>query len=345
MFPEASSSYGIIEIGGAPGEIGRALGRLHAHAVQERLVGEPAWREVIERGRKDERVPAMLSLVCERFPDILLELQGLADGLGQPFDDVFAWNCRGDLWAMAPDGCTTVRFPGASGHIIGHNEDGMPALAGHCSLVRVNALDGRSFTAFVYPGSIPGHTFAVNSAGLMQTVNNIRSLQAEVGVPRMILTRAVLNEAGIDEAIALLRSVPRAGAFHLTLARRGDPRLMAVEFTGSRLSAEELSGPSVHSNHLVHADMMDLPQLVTNSSRRRQARGDVLLSGTGPEPAEDEALNILLDRADGALPIHRSDPDDPDHENTLATAIFRVAADRIDWAVYDGNAATVRAAA
>ena len=25
-----------------------------------------------------------------------------------------------------------------------------------------------------------------------------------------------------------------------------------------------------------------------------------------------------------ALPIHRLQPDDPDHENTLATAVFRV---------------------
>ena len=89
MYPETPGGNRIVEIGGGAFEAGRALGRLHARAVAEKLVGEPAWREVIQRGRADERVPAMLAQVEERFPDILMELKGLADGLGQDFADVF----------------------------------------------------------------------------------------------------------------------------------------------------------------------------------------------------------------------------------------------------------------
>ena len=343
MYPETPGGNRIVEIGGGAFETGRALGRLHARAVAERLVGEPAWREVIQRGRADERVPAMLAQVEERFPDILLELKGLADGLGQDFADVFAWNCRGDLWAMAPDGCTTVRFPGETAHVVGHNEDGMPVLAGHCALVRVSPTQGRSFTAFTYPGSLPGHTFGMNAAGLVSTVNNIRSLQAQAGVPRMVLTRAVLGAATLDEALNLIRTSPRAGAFHLTLAQRGDPRLMAVEFTGTRVSVEQITAPSAHANHLVHADMTDVAQIVTDSSLHRQRRADRLLAADNASLGD--ALRILFDRGDAALPIHRSAPDDPDHENTLATAVFSIQADRVEWAVYDGDAAAARAAA
>ena len=55
MYPETPGGNRIVEIGGGPFETGRALGRLHARTVAERLVGEPAWREVIQRGRADER--------------------------------------------------------------------------------------------------------------------------------------------------------------------------------------------------------------------------------------------------------------------------------------------------
>src|SRR5215475_7135444 len=99
-------------LSGASYEIGRQMGRLGADAVHGYLLKTPAWREIAAR-RGDPRLAAMGQLVEERFPNYALELRGLADGLGLPFDDVFAWNCRGDLWAMAPDGCTTVQQPGA----------------------------------------------------------------------------------------------------------------------------------------------------------------------------------------------------------------------------------------
>nr|WP_265336209.1 C45 family peptidase [Mesorhizobium sp. B2-1-8] len=122
----------------------------------------------------------------EQFPRYWAELQGLASGLELRFDDVFLWNCRGDIWAMAPDGCTTVQLPG-SPHVIGHNEDGDPDFAGPCALAHVASEGGNAFTAFVYPGSLPGHTFAVTSRGLVQTVNNIRPLAGGAGTPRMVL--------------------------------------------------------------------------------------------------------------------------------------------------------------
>ena len=35
------------------------------------------------------------------------------------------------------------------------------------------------------------------------------------------------------------------------------------------------------------------------------------------------------------LSIYRKDPNDPDHENTLATVVFSVKDDDVDWCVYD----------
>jgi hypothetical protein len=43
---------------------------------------------------------------------------------------------------------------------------------------------------------------------------------------------------------------------------------------------------------------------------------------------------MLSDQQDPLLPIYRLSPDDPDEENTLATAIFTLSATRVVWQVF-----------
>lgn len=319
-----------IDAAGSPRDIGMALGRFGAGIVHEYLVSTPAWRSVMAF-RGDERVVALQRLVKERLPDCWLELEGLAQGLELPVDDIFAWNCRGDVWALAPDGCTTVMVPGDE-PTIAHNEDGDPGLRGHCALARVQPAGGNAFVAFVYPGSIPGHTFAVTQTGLVQAVNNIRSREAGIGLPRMLVGRAVLNCRTLDEVVRLIETSPRAGAFHFTLAKPGDGRILSIEFTHRRVSATVAEHPTCHANHLVHAAMEGERQLVTDSSAARQQRGDELVRAV--TKAQTDPLSILRDRGFSALPIHRDQPDDPDGENTLATGLFRIRRESVTWEVY-----------
>ncbi len=333
MSPDANRRLSFIDVAGAPHEVGALLGRFGRSALQSYFRHSAAWRELTAR-RADPRIGQMATSVRERFPRYWAELQGLAAGLELPFDDVFLWNCRGDIWAMAPDGCTTVQLPGPP-HVIGHNEDGDPDFTGQCALARVASEGGGAFTAFVYPGSLPGHTFAVTSAGLAQTVNNLRPLAGGSGTPRMVLTRAMLDAPDLDAAVALLKSAPRAGAFHVTLAQAGDERLLSIEFTGQALSIENIQMPRVHSNHLIHTDTAHISQIVTGSSSERQRRGEVLLHQTSQPDPLSRAADMLWDATDPELPIYRTDPSDGDIENTLATAVFRIGADKVEWSVYD----------
>ncbi|GGE05200.1 peptidase C45 [Aureimonas endophytica] len=327
----------LIEAAGSPREIGQQLGRFGAGAVHGHLIGTRAWATITAHAA-DERLRGMAEIVRVRFPSIQAELEGLAEGLGLPFAEVFAWNCRGDISAMAPDGCTTVQVPGPR-ITIAHNEDGDPGFRGACALLRTRPAEGIGFTAFVYPGSIPGHTFAATDAGLVQTVNNIRSRAPGDGLPRMVLTRAVLDCASLDAAVALVRDAPRAGAFHLTLAQAGDPRLLGVEFTGARCSVTRIEAPALHANHLVHAAMRDEPQIVTDSSGSRQIRGDELVA---EGIAARDPLATLRDTGGEGLPIRRDDPHDPDDENTLATALFTIEDGRLDGSVHDGSGELAR---
>lgn len=326
-----------IDISGAPYEIGAQLGRLGASVVNSYLTSSRSWAGIIAHSA-DPRVAAMAGQVEQRFPHIWAELRGLADGLELPFDQVFAWNCRGDIRALAPDGCTTVLIPG-SRRIIAHNEDGDPGFKGHCILARISSGASTPFTVFVYPGSLPGHTFAGTDAGLALAVNNIRSLNVGHGLPRMVLTRALLDCRSLDEIVSLLQGAPRAGAFHLTLAMAGDPRLISVEFTADACSVHEISAPSTHANHFVHHQTGHISQIVTKSSADRQERGDKLITRwrDGQDP-----LMILRDQDGPGLPILRQDPEDPDHENTLASAVFFVEGQNIDWYVYNQASITAQ---
>lgn len=299
---------------GAPRDLGRAMGAFGADAMRRRVLPTAYWAGTVAQAGSD-RVRAMDAAAREHLPDIVLEIEGLAEGLGLPFDTVFAWCCRGDLRSDVPEGCTTVMVPGAI-CVIAHNEDGGPEEINDCGLLRAEPEGAPAFSAFLYPGSVPGTAFGVNDAGLVVTVNNIRARDKPPGVPRMVLGRAMLGCRTLDEAVSLIRRVPRAGGFHFAMVQAGDARLLSVEFTGGRVSVVEVAQPTAHANHLIHKTMTGIPQRVTRSSGDRQARADALL---GRDP-----LTILQDDAGPGLPILRRDPADPDAENTVVTLVATV---------------------
>lgn len=332
MSTDVCSRLAVIDIAGTPYEVGLQLGKFGADVVRKHLVRTHAWASVTAF-HDHPILAAARELVAIRFPRYWEEIRGLAHGLELPLEDVFTWNCRGDIWAMAPDGCTTVQIPGQPA-VLAHNEDGDPGLKNRCAIAVIHSEGGKAFTAFAYPGSIPGHAFAVTEAGLVQTVNNIRARNGTtIGLPRMVLTRAMLDCTSIDQAVDLLEKSERWGAFHLSLAQRGVPHIFSIEFTRNSCSARQINQPSCHANHLIHDAMANEDQIVTGSSRSRQERGDEILrhsSEKAPDP-----LAILWDQSRPALPVYREQPDDPDGENTIATALFEIHPDRVSWRIFD----------
>lgn len=313
---------------GAPRTLGRALGRAGRRAVHERLLQTPLWKRLNDPVHRPA-VARMAASTQRHFPRIWAEIEGLAEGLGLPVEPVFAWNCRGDLLASVPDGCTTLVVPGTR-PVIAHNEDGLPQLAGHCFMFEGEPDQGPGFTAFCYPGSLPGHTLAFNNAGLVQAVNNLRLIGLAPDIPRMVLGRAVLDRVDVESALSLLRRHPGSGGFHFTLADAAGGPAVSVEFGGGEVSAQEIVTPWVHANHALHHVRGLAHQIVTDSSRDRQIRGDRLTAEGNCDP-----LTVLHDRQGSGLPILRQDPDDPDQENTLATAVMQPGPDGVAWQVYD----------
>ncbi|MDM8038878.1 C45 family autoproteolytic acyltransferase/hydrolase [Klebsiella quasipneumoniae] len=322
-----------IAIRGSAYAVGQQLGAFGREAWHTKIRQTALWQTVTAL-KTAEQTQRMRAAVQAQFPLIWQELEGMAEGLQAPVDEVFAWNCRGDLVRSTSDGCTTLAGRSPEGAlIIAHNEDGFPQLREECAIVSVTPEVGLAFTSFAYPGSLCGHTFAVNEKGIVNTVNNIRAVHRPDGMPRQIVARASLNAATLEEAVTLLSATLRAGAFHHTLGQMGDSRLFSVEATGSGSSVLELSTTGGHANHLIHPQLAAIEQIVTGSSASRQRRLDAWLA-TNPPLDGVTAKAMLSDQQDPLLPIYRLSPDDPDEENTLATAIFTLSATRVVWQVF-----------
>lgn len=320
------------EFSGSPFQIGVALGRFGAPVVHNQLMHSEKWEHVMG-WRDSDAALTMQGLVKQHFPYIWDELQGLARGLDIAFNDVFLWNCRGDLDSLSADGCTTVLQPTPDGPRITHNEDGDADWNGHCAIGEFTLDQGISFASFVYPGSLAGHAFAVTDTGLAMTVNNIHALHTSPGVPRLVLTRALLTMPDLSNAVSLLGQVPRAGGFHLSLAQQGGSGLLSIEFTASDMSVQPVKAPTIHANHLVHKSMQDQPQHVSDSSRRRQQGVNALLDTTqGIDP-----LRILADHAE-----NRNTHPHTEANYTLASVDIHVGSEQVDWDIYEHPGETVR---
>lgn len=329
-----------IEVGGDAYQIGRGLGEAAAGAFRE-IVPQLARYLALEREwAGSDRLRGLLGAARGAFPEYVREIEGMADGAGIDFESMFLWNCRGDFPGggdqQHPEdaGCTTVMLParGDEPAIIAHNEDDQAELDGHCFLVTARPSDGIGFTSFYSPGLLPGHTFGVNDAGLTQTINHIRPHDQTVGIPRHLITRAVLGSASLDAALAILGRDDRASGFHHNLGQAGDGRLLSVEAPASRCVVHPVEAATAHANHLVFAECAGIPQETTESSLRRQRRAAALIS-EGALEGHDASV-VLGDTGDPELPICRKRRGGTDTGYTLASAVFSITADRVDWRVH-----------
>lgn len=332
-----------IETAGDPFAIGVAIGREGGKAFRD-VVRNLARYRALQSWRGSDRLSEIEAASRRAFPDPMREIDGIAEGAGAPFEDIFLWNCRGDLPGNAgftgAQGCTDVLIPGdaAAGlpAVIGHNEDDAGELAGHGFIVTARPAGGVAFTSFCGPGLLPGHTFAVNEAGLVQTINHIRPRDQKAGIGRHVIARAVLGCREVAAALGLLERRDRAAGFHHNLGLRGDARLWSVEAPASGCAVVVADRPRAHANHLVFDAFADLDQEIAASSRDRQARADALIAADtlGRDP-----LAVLRDTGGGDYPICRKVTGGRDSGYTLATAVFEISRDCVAWRVYDDPAA------
>ena len=313
---------------------GFIIGECSRRIMHEYVLNSPPW-QALKVWIGSERLKEMERASRSTFPQYVDELAGIADGCDLPFSHIFLWNCRGDLIPFASEGCTTVYMTSPEGILLGHNEDGDPVFRNYCFISkRPPEGNNLGFTSFTYPASINGHAFAVNSVGLAQLINNIRSLEYGDGVPRQLFSRAILDCRNLDDALSVLKGHRRAGSFHHMLAQMGQKDVLSIEYTPNKVSILQLRSAYGHANHFIHPQFRNSKQQITASSAARQSCIDELCRKLPVQRSLDDIRRILHNTDNADLPIYRMDPNDPDSENTFATVAFLITSNSIRSRLY-----------
>lgn len=327
----------LVRISGTRHQVGVALGKLARPIMSVYFDRSSTWC-ALRPWRGHAYLQVLATYIQRETPPLWEELLGMSDGLNMPVDDLLLWNCRGDLLHQTTDGCTSIALYGSDdSRWIAHNQDGDPYLYGRCHIVDVKPDDAPGYVSFYCPGSLPGHTFAANRAGIVQTINNLHTHTRGAGVPRMFLARAVLDCTTLNQVTTLLKDTPRSGAFHHTLGEVNTSELISVEALPGICSIEPIEHRHGHANHLIHAATKGVPQSITDSSRTRQYRAESLLDSWPSEADVETQLVAALHDTEGDLPVLRTSTTDSDKENTLATAVFQIQDHEVKLHIYDRN--------
>lgn len=153
----------VVECWGGPRELGRQSGEALREEIAENLANE-------RRPNPDvwaRRLPVFLETTRRYLPDVLEEMEGLAEGADIAAEDVYRFNFP--LWnnELDTEGCTNLVFAGGpDGPVWGKNNDGLRATPLKRSAVRyVKPTSGIPQVVVGHAGRV-GSTDGMNAEGL-----------------------------------------------------------------------------------------------------------------------------------------------------------------------------------
>lgn len=173
-----------------------------------------------------------LPAIRTHVPDLLHEVEGIADGAGLPNSLVFALQLLDEEWTYraaldrrpAPNKCSSLAVLSRPGLTwLAQNMDLGVYTDGHQSLLRLEADDRSTSLIFSLAGMIG--LLGVNSKALGVCVNSMPQLRSSPeGLPVAFVIRKLLQCATLDEAASVLSTLPHATNQHYLLAQPGAAR-------------------------------------------------------------------------------------------------------------------------
>jgi len=322
-------------------EIGFAIGQRFAEQIHRSLDTYSFLQERIlpyhHTPEGQARYRQLLELHQIRYPDYFAELEGIAQGSGRPFKDLFLVNLREEyrilLRGTEGQGCSDCVLVTDDVAFIGHNEDGSPTFRGNMYVVHARVEGKPAFTALSYPGFLCGNAFGFNAEGICFSVDHVQPQNGRVGVGRHFIARSLLEARSLDDAIKRVTVPERASGFSYTIGSIPERRVVLVEVAPEKHHVREIRSAYFHANH--YQELADVDQIIHPSSRARVERARAMMQKSPPKNAAD-VLTILGDQTNEQYPIYRT-ATTPDQSATLCTALFNLEARQLR--IYEDNPA------
>lgn len=312
----------LVECSGSPRELGRQTGE----ALREDIA---ANIEIFTSGNRadwEKRLPIFLDVLKTCLPNVLDEMDGMAEGAGRTPQEIYmlnipSWNNDIDL----VDGCTNVVFiKGEDGPVLGKNNDGCHPVPPRNNCVRyVRPTHGIPQVVFGFSGWI-STCDGMNAEGLAVGHSSVGSIfQQSDHFPCIRLWEydARFRCRTTAEFIQRMTTVPLRGKGY---------SIVCVDQSGSAVSLEaacpiiQVRRPDRPTGiHCVNC--YQLPQLANADQRRpadkedalsRKAHLDNILDGDGPFNTE-HMKNLLRNHVGQAICRHGSKQDDHNTEYSM----------------------------
>jgi len=262
---DATCPIPLVRAKGTHRQIGQQIGEQvkdairHSVSSAQKLISqtystlELDWDGALIQARK------YLPFVQERFPKYVDELTGIAEGAGVSFDDLSVLNAMEAVTmdALHLTKCTSMAVNEdrtADGHVlVAHNEDWLPEDEQDVFVIHAEPVDEPPFLAMTYGGLLPNIGF--NAYGIAQCCDSVYPTDSRIGIPRVMVSRAVLAAKTLADAIRCTLIPHRAAGYnHLLVHEAGE--LYSVEVSSRRfgiLYGDE--GIIAHTNHYLDPKM------------------------------------------------------------------------------------------
>lgn len=328
------------EVRGSPRTMGRMLGEQAGELIRNMLTSYRTllvkvsgfnWSEAVRESHK------YLPYAQAAFPETVEEIVGIAEGAGVSFQDAWLLNCyegvAEDQKLMA---CTSIGVNDdvtADGHVyLAHNEDWISGDSQHVYVVRAIPDNGPPFLAVSYGPMLCN--IGLNAAGIGVGINSVSPLDVRVGIPQVVLSRAILATERLSDALrACLINRRASGYNHLLADRSGE--MFNVE--SSATQHEMLYGHGgwlVHTNHYLSPRLQALEQrTVFASSSIRLRRAERLLRRQIGDITLDGLQTILRDHVSFPDSICKHDDmsDEPHLRNRTLLSLIMDLTELVMW--------------
>jgi isopenicillin-N N-acyltransferase like protein len=308
----------MIDVGGSHLEIGRQIGEACAEQIRNsienghKLIHDA--HDELHLNWKGARIQARkyIPFAEERYPKYVDEMRGIAEGADVKFDDIAVLNVMEGVVsdALHLTKCTSFAVNQErteNGQVlVAHNEDWVPEDEQDVFIIRARPDDEPAFLAMTYGGLLPN--IGMNAEGIAQCCDSVTTTDKRIGIPRIIVSRAVLAARTPSQAIRSVLIPHRAAGYnHLLVHESGE--LYSVEVSARNFALLYGSqGYMVHTNHFLDRKMEKIeaePDELINT-RVRYWRAHRLIQQT-KQHSTSSLQNILKDHVNYPDSICRHD--------------------------------------
>lgn len=337
----------LVRAAGTAYERGTAMGEAFAEAVGRSVAFNRRYLAVHGVGANvlEHLLEPYLVASAAAVPRLVQQVQGMADGAGVPFVDVFLANAFEEVYGLMEspgepvERCTCVSLTGGGRSILGHNEQWYAGDEGAVGLVLDVPDDGPALLAPVVAGTLP--LVGVNELGGAFGTMSLPGRDDRAGVPRALVARGVLEAGSPAEALQRADAPDRAGGYSFLCAFPGG-RTCVVESTATTASMDTAAlgatsmatgsagTAQVHTNHALAPVVAAAAREPSEASRSRLERATTLAASAGATVVE--VGRILADHgaAGQDICVH-PDPAEGDEGSTVLFAMIGEPDSRSLW--------------